>query len=187
MLKKVQHLCIALLTACIVCDLMNIGLCFIHHLLHIQTPQTCIVCDLMNVGLCFIHHLLHIETPVGARGNGVVSSSQISSVLLSRTLLFVSPIWTTSREHLLLGCNRRLFCRSFVRNFHPAVSYSIYSISPLCSRSFCTTGWSMLSRAKAASVQTETSGLSNCSWRGMGTPHIACSKKSDKINHYIKD
>jgi hypothetical protein len=120
-------------------------------------------------GYCYWFHPLLAPLRLGGTRRNDMSPLQISSVLLSRTLLLVWPVWTTSLEHPLLGCNWRLFCHGFLNNFRFAIEYSICSIPPLCGRSFCMTGVTCVLYEFWVKITSSDSCLSQCSWSGMRT------------------
>ena len=142
---------------------------------------TCIICELMDIAVCFTHHLPHIHIGMASFHRQkfylyCCHGHSCSSRLFWRPRLN-TPCWGATGGYSVIA--------SSVISISPSGTV-FCSISRLCSLSFCTTWWPMLSNTKSEFRQkVRELYLANCSWSGTGTPNVAYSKKSDKITHSI--
>jgi hypothetical protein len=144
---------------------INEGVCvtfFRCHWHHLLTDGYC----------CWFHPLLDPHSLGGTRRNGIMSLLQISSLLLSWTLLFVWSVWTTSFEHPLFGVKLEVILSWLPQSF-PLRRLVQHLFNTAFLQSFILHDWDGLCCLLRILSQDQKFRLvlclSHCSWSGMGT------------------
>jgi hypothetical protein len=111
----------------------------IHESVSHYSAATGIICEPTDIAVGSTHYLFHIVLVVHV-GMASCHPYKFHRCFCHGHSCSYGLFGRTRLNTPCLGWNWRLFCHGFLSNFRFAVKYSICSVPPFCSRSFCMAG-----------------------------------------------